>query len=57
MQSDEIITYVDDYCYKCNVMCKQTDPKHKYHPTLSKELAKRGLWQRLKNRLFDLIRQ
>ncbi|MHA1941002.1 MAG: hypothetical protein ACW97P_04670 [Candidatus Hodarchaeales archaeon] len=31
------IDYVDDYCFDCDVMCKQTDKKHLEHNTLSKQ--------------------
>jgi hypothetical protein len=33
----EVITYVDDYCFDCGVMCKQKDEEHKDHKTLSKQ--------------------
>jgi len=33
-----IFDYVDDYCYECEVMCKQTDPLHKEHNTMAKSL-------------------
>ena len=32
------IDYADDYCYDCDVMCKQTDPLHKGHRRLTDTL-------------------
>ena len=31
----DYITWVDDFCFDCEVMCKQTDDEHKDHFKLS----------------------
>ena len=35
----EYITYVDDCCYDCKVLCKQDDEEHRDHNTLSKNFS------------------
>jgi hypothetical protein len=49
----EIVTYVDDYCHDCDVMCKQTDIYHKDHNTLSKRLRGNTRWARFKSRFLS----